>query len=149
MTVLYACSVVKYVVCTTFRRAGRRQAFSPHSGYFLIPLRNLAPFDSVCFRLLFITLNSGFTLFRYFSIRLYLQYRVPYKPVNYSRIQLVRISTRFPPLPSAAYSKHSIRQIWDTRGGAGHSAPPESLRPRPEPRWYVLPRFDPILTLGD
>ena len=76
-TVLYARSVVKYVVRTMFRRAGRRQAFSPRSSYFRIPLRNLAPFDSVCFPFLFNTLNSGFTPFRYFSIRLYLQYRVP------------------------------------------------------------------------
>ena len=97
-TVLYARSVVKYAVRTTFHRAGRRQAFSPRSGYFQIPLRNLAPFDSVCFPFLFNTLNSSFTPFRYFSIRLYLQYHVPYKLVSYSRIQLVRISTRFPPL---------------------------------------------------
>ena len=48
-TVLYARSIVKYVVRTTFRHAGRRQAFSPRSGYFQIPLRNLAPFDSICF----------------------------------------------------------------------------------------------------
>ena len=76
-TVLYAHSVVKYVVRTTFRRAGRRQTFSPRSGYFRIPLRNLALFDSVCFPFLFNTLNSGFIPFRYFSIRLYLQYHVP------------------------------------------------------------------------
>ena len=76
-TVLYARSVVKYVVRTTFRRAGRRQAFSPRSGYFRIPLRNIVPFDSVCFPFLFNMLNSGFIPFRYFSIRLYLQYHVP------------------------------------------------------------------------
>ena len=76
-TVLYACSIVKYVVCMTFRHAGRRQAFSPRSGYFRIPLRNLALFDSICFPFLFNTLNSGFIPFRYFSIRLYLQYHIP------------------------------------------------------------------------
>ena len=48
-TVLYARRVVKYVVCTTFRRAGRCQTFSPHSSYFRIPLCNLALFDSICF----------------------------------------------------------------------------------------------------
>ena len=48
-TVLYARSIVKYVVRTTVHRARRRQTFSPCSGYFRIPLRNLALFDSVCF----------------------------------------------------------------------------------------------------
>ena len=104
------------MVRTTFRRTGRRQAFSPRSGYFRIPLRNLAPFDSVCFPFLFNTLNSGFIPFRYFSIRLYLQYHVPYKPVNYSRIQLVQISTRFPPLlllrmASTASDKYGTRVV--------------------------------------
>ena len=75
-TVLYARSVIKYVVRMTFRRARRRQTFSPCSGYFRIPLRNLAPFDSICFPFLFNMLNSGFIPFRYFSIRLYLQYHV-------------------------------------------------------------------------
>jgi hypothetical protein len=32
----------------------------------------------------------------------------------------------------------SVRQIRDTRGGAGHSTPHESLRPCPEPRLYVV-----------
>ena len=63
-----------------------------------------------------------------------------YKPVRYSRIQLVWILTRFPPFffwVQQALRPTNMGHVC----GAGHSALPELLRPHPEPRLYGFPWF--------